>query len=584
MCAEQDIGDRLAYPEPEIRRLNLESVVLRFIKWGISPLDFNFFHSPKKNLIHRAIDQLKVFGAISEEMKVTADGNKMAELPVSIRSSRLLIEAMKGSDRVLDSSLKMIAILETKGIVSKEFMGEKCYTGDFRSDILNQLYLWNSEKQNRQIISRKKFQMAKEIYRELKNRIRIGRLKVAAVSDDINMLFRAILSTFVDFVYKKIGKTYAKNEEERQLDRNSILFESLPEMIVGIPFDLVLDLENQKTGEKEKKYLPLITFASEISTKILEDIKPFSYRKEREIKIENDIICVQNKIYFGGKVLTSYVTPPEWNNTEEMRTVLRLVYEWFFKYQKRYKIKEKGERIKKYFPEIKKIVGKELKPYDFYWENFLRAEIKNHLKNENLDLFFKFHKGFEIVTLKNLLPFRFIKELKRIKWPGHIEIGGKTLDISYINSKPFLEIDISFIEKINRQDLLLPTGEKAGLIFNNRKYQDWEYAVYTFNRWKKREIFDRKWRDKKRILNIEDLKNIPFPQPFEGGSGKEKEKFEYYAVPQIKGNEVFLIHFMDKDKAQAYYDSIRTELDSVVREFKKKKLEDIFKQKGWKVK
>ena len=36
LCSELDIKDRISFPEPEIRRLNLESVILRLIKWKIS--------------------------------------------------------------------------------------------------------------------------------------------------------------------------------------------------------------------------------------------------------------------------------------------------------------------------------------------------------------------------------------------------------------------------------------------------------------------------------------------------------------------------------------------------------------------
>ncbi len=113
LCSERGMDDRLDYPEPEIRRLNLESVVLRMCKWGISPLEFNFFHRPNRSLILKAIQNLKNFGALTAENKVTADGRRMAELPLSVRSARLLLEAEKGGPRVTDRALKVIAIFET---------------------------------------------------------------------------------------------------------------------------------------------------------------------------------------------------------------------------------------------------------------------------------------------------------------------------------------------------------------------------------------------------------------------------------------------------------------------------------------
>ena len=76
---------------------------------------------------------------------MTADGRRMAELPLSVRSARLLLEAEKGGPRVIDRALKVIAIFETRGVVSKEFAGE-CYSpSPFKSDLLNQLDLWEDQ-------------------------------------------------------------------------------------------------------------------------------------------------------------------------------------------------------------------------------------------------------------------------------------------------------------------------------------------------------------------------------------------------------------------------------------------------------
>ena len=46
LCSERGMDDRLDYPEPEIRRLNLESVVLRMCKWGLLPWSSIFFTVP----------------------------------------------------------------------------------------------------------------------------------------------------------------------------------------------------------------------------------------------------------------------------------------------------------------------------------------------------------------------------------------------------------------------------------------------------------------------------------------------------------------------------------------------------------
>ncbi|MBE0665323.1 MAG: ATP-dependent RNA helicase, partial [Candidatus Aminicenantes bacterium] len=277
LCSERGMDDRLDYPEPEIRRLNLESVVLRMCKWGLSPLEFSFFHRPNRSLILKAIQNLKIFGALTPENMVTADGRRMAELPLSLRGARLLLEAEKGGRRVTDRALKVIAIFETRGVVSKEFAGEFYTNSPFKSDLLNQLDLWEDQRHNARLLSAKKAALAREIYGELKKRLGGQPVKGPLTAAEQKHLFRAILSGFCDGVYFKGDGVYWREGEERQIERTSILNQTKPEMVAGLPFDLIINREDQKTGNKEEKYLPLLTFCSELSFLQLAELKPFSY-------------------------------------------------------------------------------------------------------------------------------------------------------------------------------------------------------------------------------------------------------------------------------------------------------------------
>ena len=47
---------------------------------------------------------------------------------------------------------------------------------------------------------------------------------------------------------------------------------------------------------------------------------------------------------------------------------------------------------------------------------------------------------------------------------------------------------------------------------------------------------------------------------------------------------IYLIHFFDREKAENYFNSIRCQWQEALRRNKKKKIENIFKEKGWKVK
>jgi HrpA-like RNA helicase len=585
LCAEAALNDREPYPEPEIRRLNLESAVLRLINWGICPIDFPYFHSPKKNLIYKAIKQLKIFGAVDDEEKITEDGKKMAELPVSIRSSRLLLESQKGSPSVIDAAMKLIAIIENKGILNKDYQGEKLENIPYNSDLLNQLFLWNTAKRNRKIISYKKLSMAKEVYRELRKRLKIDKEPPRLTGKDMPMLVRALLSTFIDAFYVKTGDLYCKDEEERQLDRTSVLYQNKPEMVVGFPFDLVVHGENPHTGEKERYYLQLLTFATEVTLKVLEELKPFSYTTEKEVKIGQTSITIEVKIHFGGKMVTTHKRPPNFKDPEEMEMIAPFVIQWYEKNKKNYKLEEQFTNLQQDFETLEPTLDETLKNFQYYRLNYLSRQIKHHLKGDDLQLFFQFHNDFEHITLKDLLPHPVIKKLREMNWPPEIPVGDTTLPVQYDKKgKPYLKPDLPLFEKMTRHHMILPTGLKVALILKRRRFFHWDDAVLWYNNWKRREVYETKWKDNKKPALMIDLVELPFPQPFIGGAGIEKEQFQYYSVPLIEDDNVFLIHFYEQEQAEAHFKSIQTQWKNKIQEHKRKKIEDIFKAKGWTVK
>jgi hypothetical protein len=586
LCADAGVKDRMPFPEPEIQRLNLESVVLRLFKMGISPLDFPFFHSPSKALIYKAIKQLKLLGALTDEEKVTADGVRMAELPVSLRSARLLLEAQKGDTHVIDGALKCIAILETRGIVTKEYTGEKLANLPYGSDLLNQLLLWDSPRIQRKIISYKKFALAKEIYRELKKRIQLPPVKKRLSLKDMDILFRALLSSFCDEVHIKIGDEYQRDNEARQLDRTSMLFQNKPGMLVGLPFDLVIHRENRNTGETEQLMLPLITFASELTLEYLDNLKPFSYYKKENVFMEGSKIDIHREFYFGGKMIKAFNSPPDWKNPEEKAQAVETAFQWYEQHKDRFDIHEKMERTREHFTEIKPIVKGKLKSFSFYRKGFFTREMRRCLDMEDLQLFFKLHKGFVHIHLGKLLPYRFIRELKQARWPGRLYLDALEdwTAVRYIARKAFIEIEYPVFEKVREEELLLPTGEWVGVIFAGRKCGNWEQAVNEFNRWKKNEIYEKKFKDTPKEGHMENLIDIPYPLPVESGRGKNNTPMEFYVVPEVQDGQVYLKHFIKKEEAEVYFESIRTQWEDHVKEYKKRKLEDIFKQKGWKVK
>jgi len=597
LCSERAMEDRSDYPEPEIRRLNLESVVLRMCKWGLAPLEFNFFHRPNRSLILKAIQNLKNFGALSPENKVTVDGRRMAELPLSVRSARLLLEAEKGGPRVTDRALKAIAIFETRGIVNKEFAGG-CYSrSPYKSDLINQLEIWESQKENARVISRKKTALAWEIYTELRKRLNqpVPRRDAAQSfgtaaargqwsEGDQKHLFRAILSAFCDGVYFKGDGIYWREKEERQIERTSILNEVKPEMVAALPFDLIINREDQKTGNKEEKYIPLLTFASELSLKQLAELTPFSYEKRRVIVLKEDKISVDEQIFFGGRLIKTVPADPDWTSTDEKHALLTLALQWFADNYPWLPCRGEIEKNRAWFKEASAVLGEKLPPFDHVLSEFLYRQLRRSLKIDDLRFFFQFHPALQRITLSHLLPYAWLKKLQAAHWPGCLRIKDMEIPLTYIGQKAFLTLDYEHFHRLQKDEITLPSGAEPGFLLQGMRFENWPTAVIHYNGYLKNAIFLRKWQNEKKSIEVGDAADLPFPMPFQGGNGKDNVPFEFYSVPTIENGQVFLIHFPSLEEANAHFLPLAGQWQELKTRFKKAALENVFRGKGWTVK
>ncbi len=586
LCSERGIEDRLDFPEPEIRRLNLESVVLRMFKWGLSPLEYSFFHKPNRGLLLKAIQNLRTFGALSAdaENRVSADGRRMADLPLSLRSARLLLEAEKGGPRVVDRALKVIAIFETRGVVSKEFAGETYSPSSCRSDLLNQLDLWEDQRRNGRLISNKKSALAREIYNELKKRLAIPPARGALSQNEQKHLFRAILSCFCDGVYFKGEGIYWREGEERQIERTSILNQARPEMVVGLPFDLVINREDPRSGVKEEKYIPLLTFCSEISLQQLEELKPFSYEKIRRVTLQEDQLKVSEEIFFGSRLVKAVAVEPDWQKPGEQHQVLTLAIGWFEKNYDQLPGCGEIEKNRAWFAEAERALGEKLPAFDLALRDYLYRQLRRSLKIDDLRFFFQFHPALQQLSLRQLLPYRWLKKLKDARWPGSLTIKDMEIPVEYSAGHPCLVLDHAQFHRLEAGDVRLPSGEAPGFILQGESYRGWAEAAAAYNDLLKEQIFQRKWQEAKKNVQVGDILEVPFPLAFQGGNGKDNAVFEFYSAPAFEDDKVVLFHFRTLEEAQAHFSGIAGAWEERKTRHRKESMDNIFRGKGWKVK
>lgn len=96
LFSQEDFESRPKFQEPEIKRVDLASVVLQMKRMGIDSIeDFDFIDSPPADSLAQAIDTLTGLGALDVEGKLTSIGEQMSDLPLEPHAARAVIAAKK---------------------------------------------------------------------------------------------------------------------------------------------------------------------------------------------------------------------------------------------------------------------------------------------------------------------------------------------------------------------------------------------------------------------------------------------------------------------------------------------------------
>jgi ATP-dependent helicase HrpB len=103
---------------PEVRRVDLASVVLELRSWGAAdPRAFRWFEAPDAAVLERAEELLLALGAISARRgALTAEGKLLLAIPAHPRISRMLIAAHEAGR--LAEGAALAALIEEKDIVA----------------------------------------------------------------------------------------------------------------------------------------------------------------------------------------------------------------------------------------------------------------------------------------------------------------------------------------------------------------------------------------------------------------------------------------------------------------------------------
>ena len=154
LYTEEDYSARPPYSDPEIKRVNLASVVLQVRAFGLGDIErFPFLDPPEPKAIKDALTLLHELGALIDG-KLTREGRAMARFPLDPRLSRMLIAAAKhGALREVSIIAAALAVPDPRERpLNASAQADQAHAAfaDKRSDFMAILNLWAWLEETRQ--------------------------------------------------------------------------------------------------------------------------------------------------------------------------------------------------------------------------------------------------------------------------------------------------------------------------------------------------------------------------------------------------------------------------------------------------
>ena len=154
LYTEADYTARPRYADPEIKRVNLASVVLQMRAFGLGDIErFPFLDPPEPKAIKDALTLLHELGALIDG-KLTAQGRAMARFPLDPRLGRMLIASAKlGALREVSIIAAALAVPDPRERpLNARAQADQAHAAfaDKRSDFMAILNLWAWLEETRQ--------------------------------------------------------------------------------------------------------------------------------------------------------------------------------------------------------------------------------------------------------------------------------------------------------------------------------------------------------------------------------------------------------------------------------------------------
>lgn len=217
LYSEEEFDNRQEFTDPEIKRTNLASVLLRMLAYRVGRIeDFPFLEPPEAKAVKTAFKLLYELNAITKKKELTIQGKKMANLPIDARFSRMLI--FSSSMNCLREVIILVSALsiqdpreepENKRDLVRE---RRADLSDKNSDFLSFVLLWKELERQRKhdgnfslsrfckfyFLSYARLNEWQDLYRQLLSSVKKTGLKINSTFAGYEAFHKCVLSGFYD--------------------------------------------------------------------------------------------------------------------------------------------------------------------------------------------------------------------------------------------------------------------------------------------------------------------------------------------------------------------------------------------------
>ncbi len=280
------IDDLDLCPSPEIERVPLERLALTLIAGRESIKRLDFIDPPPVEHVERAYSALYHLNLIGPRSHLTSEGANVAQLPVEVRTGKMLVKAAelaRWHPKVLENAIDLAAIVEAEGVTIPEqkTRWSRFCRGESSSDHIAQLRVFHGAQEldgaslESKGIDPTSFRRALEIRRLLDRRMNIESRSFPREEPPIfgemrEALLESVWTGNMDSIFRFVGHRDRDSSwkglhgrGERKLSRGSVVEGAA--LIVGRPYDLVVLRKHFET-----KTIPLVLMASAIDPVWLE--------------------------------------------------------------------------------------------------------------------------------------------------------------------------------------------------------------------------------------------------------------------------------------------------------------------------